>query len=142
MVTGKKFIVAYDGSADSKKALALATDLAKACMAKILLVSVSSNAPTAVAEGMDYGWVTIDSEKFYTGKAEAGKKYCEEKGIEVHTEVLQGSPAEEIIKYAKQENADMIIAGTRGLGGFARLLLGSVAHQLVAYSDIPVLIVK
>jgi len=45
MMAGKKFIVAYDGSPDSKKALAMAADLAHDAMAKILLVSVYSGVP-------------------------------------------------------------------------------------------------
>ena len=142
MMAGKKFIVAYDGSPDSKKALAMAADLAHDAMAKILLVSVYSGVPSVLPDEIDCSWATMDSEKFYKEKAIAGKKYCEEKGVEVQLKVLQGNPAEEIIKYARQENADMIIAGTHGLGGFARLLLGSVVPQLVTYSDIPVFIVK
>ena len=136
MMTVKKIIVAYDGSPDSKKALAIAADFARDFTAKIVLVSVY-DIPIVLAEETDYIW-----EKFNTEQVQFGKKYCEERGVEVYTEELQGNPVEEIIKYAKREHADMIIAGTHGLGGFARLLLGSVAHQLVTYSDITVLIVK
>jgi len=137
----KKFIVAYDGSADSDKALVIAGDLAQNLVAKILLVSVYE-IPATLSDASGYSDWATDLEKIHKEKVEKGKKYCEEKGIEVNAEVLQGSPAEEIIKYAQQEKADMIIAGTRGLGGFGRLLLGSVAHNLVNYSTIPVLIVK
>ena len=55
---------------------------------------------------------------------------------------LEGNPADAIIKYAQKINADIIICGTRGYGGFGALLLGSVAHKLVTYSKIPVLVVK
>ena len=67
---------------------------------------------------------------------------CEEKEIPVHLENLEGNAAAEIINYAKRENAFMIVAGTRGLGGFNRLLLGSTAQALITYSDISVLIAK
>jgi len=138
----KKILVAYDGSPDSEKALAMAASLAQDLAAEILLISVVSTTPGAVSEDMDYStWIT-NAEKIYAEKVEAAKKYCAEKHIEVRTKVLHGNPASEIINDARQEKADVIIAGTRGLGGFGQLLLGSVAHQLVTYSDIPVMIVK
>ena len=60
----------------------------------------------------------------------------------MHLEILEGNAAAEIINYAKRESAFMIVAGTRGLGGFNRLLLGSTAQALITYSDISVLIAK
>jgi len=56
--------------------------------------------------------------------------------------IQEGNPADAIIKYAKKIEADIIICGTRGYGGFGALLLGSVAHKLVTYAKIPVLVVK
>ncbi|MBP1763625.1 MAG: nhaX 1 [Firmicutes bacterium] len=138
----KKILVAYDGSPDSEKALTMAASLAQDLAAVILLTSVVSTIPVAVSEDMDYSTWETNAEKIYAEKVEAAKKYCQEMHIEIHTKVLHGNPASEIINYARQEKADMIIAGTRGLGGFGQLLLGSVAHQLVTYSDIPVMIVK
>ncbi len=140
MLADKKIIVAYDGSPDSKKALEMAAGLAKDFAANIFLVSVF-HLPTVLIEGMDVGWAT-DPEKFYAEKIKDGKKYCEEQGINIQTKVLLGNPAEEIIKFAQKENAYLIIAGTRGLGGFNQLLVGSVAHQLITYSSVPVMIVK
>jgi len=142
MMAFKKIIVAYDGSHDSEKALTTAANLAQSLAAEISLVSVVSEIPVAVSEGMDYSFWAANAEKNYAEKVETAKKYCTEMHIEVHSKVLHGNPASEIINYARQEKADMIIAGTRGLGGFGQLLLGSVAHQLVTYSDIPVMIVK
>ena len=48
----------------------------------------------------------------------------------------------EIIACAERERADLIVIGTRGTSGFAKLLLGSVASGVVTYSPIPVLVVK
>jgi nucleotide-binding universal stress UspA family protein len=47
-------------------------------------------------------------------------------------------PAEVLIGHA--ENADLLVIGTRGLGGFAGMLLGSVAHQCVQHCRCPMLI--
>lgn len=140
-MTSKKFIVAYDGSDDSKKAIEMAIDLSKDISAEIVVVSVY-DIPITLSDGATYNVWTIDFEKACKSRVAEVKEYYEKKGISIHTEVLLGNPADEIIKYAHQEKAYMIISGTRGIGGFARLLVGSVAHRLVTYSDIPVLVVK
>lgn len=144
-MSGKKIVVAYDGSSDSKKALNMAMELARPLFAKILLVSVYDisllNLPDA-ADIIDFNKLEKSFKEISVERAEEGKKYCEEKEIPVHLEILEGNAAAEIISYAKRENAFMIVAGTRGLGGFNRLLLGSTAQALITYSDISVLIAK
>lgn len=140
-MTNKKIVVAYDGSPDSKKALKMAIDLAKDLTAAIAVVSVY-NIPYGLADGGYYGELSKDYDKLAEKKAAEGKKICEEAGIPVHSEVLQGDPADEIIKYAQQEKVYLILIGTRGLGGFAQLVMGSVAHRVVTYSKIPVLVAK
>ncbi len=58
-------------------------------------------------------------------------------GAEFVTEY--GSPAERLLELA--DDADLLIVGTRGLGGFRRLLLGSTSHQCAAHSTVPVVVV-
>jgi len=53
-----------------------------------------------------------------------------------------GAPAEVILKQAKQENADLIIMGTRGNKGINRLLLGSVAEKVVKNAECPVTTIR
>ena len=140
-MTDKKIIVAYDGSVDSKKAVEMAVDLAKNMPTKIIIVS-AYDVPTAL---IDEGRYTVFAKDFETAceeKLAEVRQHCIENGVDADTFVLQGNPADEIIKYAHEKEAYLIITGTRGLGGFARLLMGSVAHKLVTYSDIPVLVVK
>ena len=47
-----------------------------------------------------------------------------------------------IVDYAERENVDLIVIGTRGRTGFKKILLGSVASDIVTYAHCPVLIVK
>ncbi|MGV2947877.1 universal stress protein, partial [Acinetobacter sp. AGC35] len=63
-------------------------------------------------------------------------------GLNPVVELLQGSPAEVILKYAKQQEVDVIIIGSRGLGGIREFVLGSVSHNVVQSARIPVLVVK
>ncbi|MGH8916933.1 MAG: universal stress protein, partial [Actinomycetes bacterium] len=52
---------------------------------------------------------------------------------------VHGLPADELVKAS--EGADMIVLGRRGMGGFARLLMGSVTSQVAQHAQCPVLIV-
>ncbi|MGH3153403.1 MAG: universal stress protein [Streptosporangiaceae bacterium] len=60
------------------------------------------------------------------------------KPASVHVTAVEGFPAEEIINAGAE--ADMIVLGSRGGGGFARMLLGSVSSQVAEHADVPVLI--
>jgi nucleotide-binding universal stress UspA family protein len=55
--------------------------------------------------------------------------------------VLDGSAAGALMDIAAQEQADLIVVGSRGRGGFTELLLGSVGHHLTLHARIPVTIV-
>ena len=137
-----KFVVAYDGSAHAQKALNWAMELAQKLSAEIFIVTVSERTLHHLEETHHL----IELEKLYHQKfveeAEEGRAVCQKHGIVAYAEVLEGHPADEVIKFARKQKADLIISGTRGLGGFGQLLLGSVAHKLVTYSDTPVVIVK
>lgn len=57
--------------------------------------------------------------------------------LEAH--VAEGSPAHRLLELA--EDADLLVVGTRGLGGFRGLLLGSVSHQVLSHTPCPVVVV-
>jgi nucleotide-binding universal stress UspA family protein len=54
---------------------------------------------------------------------------------------LDGPPVRVLLDAAKQEDADVIVVGSRGEGGFSELLLGSTSHQVAEHSNRPVFIV-
>jgi nucleotide-binding universal stress UspA family protein len=58
----------------------------------------------------------------------------------VQTSIDEGSPAKVLIERSK--GADLVVVGSRGRGGFAGMLLGSVSQHLVAHSQCPVAIVR
>ncbi len=62
--------------------------------------------------------------------------------VPVETQVMEGSPSRKIVHYAEREGCDLIAMGTHGRGGIDRLLLGSVAEQVVRSSEVPVLTVR
>ena len=62
--------------------------------------------------------------------------------IDVERHVVEGDPAFEILRLAKESNADMVVMGTHGRRGLTRLLMGSVAEEVVRKAVCPVLTVK
>jgi nucleotide-binding universal stress UspA family protein len=62
-------------------------------------------------------------------------------GLRYRTELRYGSPVGAILDLADETDADMIVLGSRGLGGFPELLLGSTSSQVSQHSRRPVLIV-
>jgi nucleotide-binding universal stress UspA family protein len=64
------------------------------------------------------------------------------RGIKAKTAVLQGDAATEIIQYARDNQVDLIIAGSRGLSTMQSWLIGSVSRKLVHYAGCSVLLVK
>lgn len=70
------------------------------------------------------------------------KSRLEAEGLNATVELLQGSPAEVILAYAKEHTVDVIVIGSRGLGGIREFVLGSVSHNVVQSARIPVLVVK
>jgi nucleotide-binding universal stress UspA family protein len=70
------------------------------------------------------------------------RQLAEGAGLPVETTVLEGSPSREIVRYAEEQDCDLIVMGTHGRGGIDRLLLGSVAERVVRASEVPVLTVR
>jgi nucleotide-binding universal stress UspA family protein len=66
----------------------------------------------------------------------------EMKGINVESVLLEGYPADELIRYAEENKMDLIVMGTLGKTGLDRLLLGSVAGNVVRHSKVPVMVVR
>jgi nucleotide-binding universal stress UspA family protein len=56
--------------------------------------------------------------------------------------VLEGPPAEAILRVAETRACDLIVVGSRGLGELKAVLLGSVSERVLHHSTVPVLIVK
>ncbi len=64
----------------------------------------------------------------------------EDPPVLVHPQVKEGNAAKLLIDLS--EDADMLMVGTRGHGGFADLLLGSVSQNVVAHAKCPVVVVR
>ncbi|MDT3427839.1 nucleotide-binding universal stress UspA family protein [Paenibacillus forsythiae] len=138
-------LLAYDGSKAANKALDRAIELAKVTPGAALHVVHAFEfprffigealAPLPASVNKDYYDLAVQT-------TEEVKKRLETEGINAKIELLQGSPAETILKYAKDNAAEVIVIGSRGLGGIREFVLGSVSHNVVQSAKIPVLVVK
>ena len=62
--------------------------------------------------------------------------------IDVDTETLQGDPAKEVVEFASERHADLIVCGSRGHGRLKQIFLGSTSHKITQLADCSCLTVK
>jgi nucleotide-binding universal stress UspA family protein len=147
----RSLVFATDGSADSRAAERV---LAEWPIFKGLPVTVVSVAETAIpisagmASGLydqvvgSYEGDLSEAAREVAAIAEAAANRLNEAGL-VATPVLRGgAPAEQIVAVAEELGADLVVTGTRGHTGLARLVLGSVARNVVHHADCSVLVVR
>jgi len=136
-------VVGIDGSDGSKRALVWAAGEARLRGARLMLVRAWL--PPAGLYG--YGWTIIDAEAIAGLRSLADKQLedmcvecsAELDGLDVHRRVVEDIPAQALLETA--QGADLLVVGTRGHGGFAGLLLGSVSQQCAHHSPCPIVIV-
>lgn len=131
----EKILVAVDGSEFSKKALELATEIAERFDSRLHIVHVPQG--SAADRVMVLGGASVmlhasreEIEQAGRSLIEAAQTYAEQRGAAATTELRAGDPAQEIIASAEDFGADCIVVGSRGLGDFGGLLLGSVSHKV------------
>ncbi|OAB36081.1 universal stress protein [Paenibacillus glacialis] len=138
-------LVAYDGSKASNKALDHAISMLQVTPNAVISVIHVFGFPRAYF-GEAYAPIPTSVTKEYYDLAEqtvdAAKQRLEDAGVTGTVELLQGAPAEIILDYSKKNNSEVIIIGSRGLGGIREFVLGSVSHNVVQHARIPVLVVK
>jgi nucleotide-binding universal stress UspA family protein len=90
----------------------------------------------------DAGWEGVTEALHREGERalETVEEHAED--VPLETELREGSPAKEILGYAADSDADVVVMGTHGRSGVDRLLLGSVAEKVVRSSPIPVLTIR
>jgi nucleotide-binding universal stress UspA family protein len=141
----KVIVVGVDGSKSSRAALSWAYDEATHHGASLTVISTWH--PPAMPMTPPYG--SIPPEGYASQPQREALDLLqklvadlEERNppVDVRTAIEQGNPAEVLIEQSKE--ADLMVLGSRGHGGFAGMLLGSVSQHLVAHAECPVVIVR
>ena len=143
MLSIKKIVCPLDLSDLSPRVAAYAVAMARAFGSEILVIYVAPSVNQYAVMDIPPQSIELFTEEVSTKAAKHMGKVTTElfAGIKVETKVLSGSPAEEIIKVAREVNADLIVMGTRGRKGVDLLVFGSVADKVVKNTKIPVLTV-
>ena len=146
----KKILVAVDGSELSYRSVDYALDLAQKYSAEIKIITViDAPSDTLVAQASTFAPHSIKDHEKKVEKAHEqillkvitkAEKLTPK--VSVTKEVLEGPPAEKIVETAKTESFDLIVMGSRGLGGIKEFILGSVSDKVADEAPCPVLIIK
>jgi nucleotide-binding universal stress UspA family protein len=146
----RRAIVAVDGSENAQKALEAAADMAKRLKLELQIVHVDYVPALLWSMGLPGSIIPedriqSDEESFGRQVVSKAVKFAKEAGVsnpkgEMVTRLT--SPAQAIVELAEEREADIIVVGTRGLGGFKKMLMGSVANSVLHYAHCSVLVVK
>ncbi|MDB5917028.1 MAG: universal stress protein [Massilia sp.] len=143
----KKILVPTDGSALAEQAVAAAIDYARCAGAAIVAFSVAQPYPMLPAvDGAMMIDPVVDSaelQRLARQAVDAVGRTAHAAGVacETHT-TLSFLPYEEIIRAATEYGCDVIFMASHGRRGLSRLLAGSQTQKVLAYSSIPVLVLR
>ncbi|MFP3260037.1 MAG: universal stress protein [Sulfolobus sp.] len=129
-----KYVVAYDGSEHSKKAINFLLKIAKK-EDEIHIVTVVKEPPKSPEQKI------IEERSKAEEEQKELMKILSEYNVKPMIEESLDVP-DAIIQYCTRINCDMIITGSRGLTGLKKVIIGSVSSAIVNKSPVPVLVVK
>ncbi len=137
----KNILLGVDGSEHGWKAARLAGDLTRTMQSDLWIVTAFDPVPTYL--GQPNLQQALNARIM---EAEAVlDRALQEVGVlpnPPRTEILEGPPAEAILRVAETRHCDLIVMGTRGLGQLRGLLLGSQSQKVVSLAPCPVLLVR
>lgn len=138
-----KILCPYDFSECSRYALKFAIEFASTYKAKLYLLNIFDVRAYDYGEPV-YGINVPIKDVIDTIKTELAKSIPEKvkNELQVETIVVPGVPFYEIIKFANENEINLIVMGTHGRTGLAHILLGSVAEKVVRKASCPVLTVR
>ncbi|HHX67690.1 MAG: universal stress protein [Miniphocaeibacter sp.] len=141
----KKILVPLDGSEHSLKALEVAKEIGEKFQSEIYIYSVVQEISAIDPITTSY----MITNRVPEGAVEVTKKMLDDAKTKmenyennVHTDYEIGRPPELILRYADNNDIDLIIMSNRGLGAFSRTFLGSVSNKVINSTDKSVLLVK
>jgi len=147
----QKILIATDGSKHSESASEAGIEMARLFQGSVTALNVVD--PSKVYGPMGDMLSSKLANELIEGvrsslrsQGEAAARRVEERarlaGVLARSLVIEGNPADEIMKLAREENMDLIVLGSIGVTGLEKFLLGSVAEKVVRNSKVPVLVVR
>lgn len=148
----QRILVAVDGSEGSSRASEVAVDLAEKFGSQLFVLNVFRDYPEYMTVFPSAPAPSGEAIQAYQANARKAAleivrrtaSIAEKKGVKAKPQTSEtiGSIVQVITDYASDEKIDLIVMGTQGMGGFKRMLLGSVSSGVVTHAHCPVLVVR
>lgn len=145
----KTILIATDGSKHSENAAGKGLEIAKLTGGKATVLYVADSGRHILPVDVSYNIAddvlgSVRRSVREDGETAVGRvlKLAKDAGVPMESKVVEGNPANEIIKAAEEGRAELIVMGGIGKTGLDKFLLGSVAEKVVRSSKIPVLVVR
>lgn len=137
-------VFAADGSACTKKALAFLVTHEGLIgqQGELFVLNVQVKLPPHVKRSLGAAAVAEYARDEADKVLTPVKRLLDRHPLRYRSAWVVGTPADEILRAADREHAQLIVMGTHGLGMVGRALMGSVAQRVITGSEIPVLLVK
>jgi len=141
-----KILIALDASEHSKHALTFISRMRWPAGSRVIVVSAFQPMVSGAAAGADPGQLPAQILDVQRHRVEelvsTAESELRESGFATEGRIEVGDPREVLLSVAKSERADLIIVGSHGRTGIAKLMLGSVSSHVVTHATCSVLVVK
>jgi nucleotide-binding universal stress UspA family protein len=139
-------VVGYDGSGDADRAVEVAADQAGPDGTVHVVTAFHPEPDNRLVEHLrqlpeEFRYV-YDEDAVEKQRQQAALAMLQERGVDCEGHVVPDDPAVAILDVAQREGADLVVVGSRGLGGMKRFLRGSVSARVAAHAPMSVLIVQ
>jgi nucleotide-binding universal stress UspA family protein len=136
---GQPIVVAVDGSEGSSKAMHKAASIARTSGSRLIVVHVinTKDYPVLMSDTDDR-----EAEARATCIIDDMLEIANSEGVSAESAILHGHPVSQIIRFAEEKDAGMIVTGSRGLHGAKAMLVGSISEALTKKARCSVLVVR
>jgi nucleotide-binding universal stress UspA family protein len=142
-VTYRSILVPLDGSMFADQALDQARSLATATGASLVVVTVVPRTGSDGPDDMSLGTGVNEAEMArVAGYLKQKAEQIKAEGLDVRIITAYGQPAEEILRVADEEQADLMVIATHGVGGVQQFWIGGVATKVVQGARLPILLLR
>lgn len=137
----KKILLATDGSEHSLRAADKAIEIAACDSASRVEVVYVVDGESSKADVL-HNWNTIGITDTRKERIKSTEEKAKKVGVPYEIKFLRGEPGPTIVKYANENQFDLVVIGSRGRNALQELVLGSVSHKVAKRANCPVMIVK